>query len=249
MNIDKEFKRIDERKYNELRKISFSLNYLNHPDGSVLIEFGKTRVICSVSIQNEVPGWMKAQKVPGGWLTAEYSLLPSSTGDRVKRERNGIGGRTHEIQRLIGRSLRAACDLSLLDGKTVFIDCDVIDADGGTRCASITGAMVALNLAVNKLLKQKTLSKNPIIKQIAAVSVGIISGTPILDLCYTEDSAAEVDMNVIMTEDMEIVEIQGTGEKNTFTRAQMSKMIDLAENGIQTILTIQKNVLNNTNFQ
>ena len=234
--------RIDGRKQDELRSIKITPGYLHHPTGSVLIECGLTRVICSATVVNEVPSWMRAQKIKKGWLTAEYQLLPTSTHDRVKRERKGIGGRTQEIQRLIGRSLRASCDLSKLEGKTIYIDCDVLDADGGTRCASISGAMVALKIAVNKLLTSGEIKENPIINNIAAVSVGIIDNKAILDLCYTEDCGAEVDMNVIMTDKNEFVEIQGTAEGKTFARNKMNDMLDIAEKGINNIFKIQNDI-------
>jgi ribonuclease PH len=234
--------REDGRKINELRNIKITPNYLKHPTGSVLIEFGNTRVICCATIADEIPGWMRAQNVKGGWITSEYQLLPTSTGERVKRERKGVSGRTQEIQRLIGRSLRAACDLEKIPGKTIYIDCDVIDADGGTRCASISGAMVALNIAVGKLLENGKLKENPVKTNIAAVSVGILNDTSILDLCYTEDSNAEVDMNVIMTSEGEFVEVQGTAEGKTFSRDQMNEMLDLAVKGNNEIFKIQQSV-------
>jgi ribonuclease PH len=234
--------REDGRKNDELRKIIITPDYLKHPTGSVLIEFGNTRVICCATIADEVPGWMRAQNVKGGWITSEYQLLPTSTGERVKRERKGVSGRTQEIQRLIGRSLRAACDLEKIPGKTIYIDCDVIDADGGTRCASISGAMVALNIAVKRLLKEGVLKENPIKANIAAVSVGILDDVSMLDLCYSEDSTAEVDMNVVMTSSGEFVEVQGTAEGKTFSRKQMDQMLDLAVKGNNEIFKIQENV-------
>ena len=234
--------REDGRKNDELRNVKITPGYLKNPTGSVLIEFGNTRVICCATVANEVPGWMRAQNVKGGWITSEYQLMPTSTSERVRRERKGVSGRTQEIQRLIGRSLRAACDLEKIPGKTIYIDCDVLDADGGTRCASISGAMVALNIAVEKLLKEGVLEENPIRTNIAAVSVGIADGIPILDLCYTEDSSADVDMNVIMTDKGEFVEVQGTAEGNTFSRSQMNEMLDLAVKGNNEIFNIQKNV-------
>jgi ribonuclease PH len=235
--------RTDGRKHDELRPIKITPGYLHHPTGSVLIECGLTRVICSATVANEVPPWMRAQKIKGGWITAEYQLLPTSTHERVKRERKGVSGRTQEIQRLIGRSLRASCDLSKLEGKTIYIDCDVLDADGGTRCASISGAMVALKIAVNKLLVNGSIKEDPIINNIAAVSVGVIDDTAILDLCYSEDCGAEVDMNIIMTDKNEFVEIQGTAEWKTFTRNKMNEMLDIAEKGINNIFKVQEDVI------
>jgi ribonuclease PH len=235
--------RIDARKQDELRPIKITPGYLHHPTGSVLIECGLTRVICSATVADEVPPWMRAQKIKGGWITAEYQLLPTSTHERVKRERKGVSGRTQEIQRLIGRSLRASCDLSKLEGKTIYIDCDVLDADGGTRCASISGAMVALRIAINKLLVNGSIKEDPIINNIAAVSVGVIDDTAILDLCYSEDCGAEVDMNIIMTDKNEFVEIQGTAEWKTFTRNKMNEMLDIAEKGINNIFKVQEDVI------
>ncbi len=235
--------RSDSRKFDELRPIKITPNYLQHPTGSVLIECGMTRVICSATIANEVPQWMRAQKIKGGWITAEYSLLPTSTHDRVKRERKGISGRTQEIQRLIGRSLRASCDLSKLDGKTVYIDCDVLDADGGTRCASISGAMVALRMAIETLIKSGELEENPLENNIAAVSIGLLKSDIALDLCYSEDCSAEVDMNIIMSDKFEFVEIQGTAEGKTFTRSQMNEMLDIAEKGIREIFNAQNSAI------
>ena len=235
--------RIDARKQDELRPIKITPGYLHHPTGSVLIECGLTRVICSATVADEVPPWMRAQKIKGGWITAEYQLLPTSTHERVKRERKGVSGRTQEIQRLIGRSLRASCDLSKLEGKTIYIDCDVLDADGGTRCASISGAMVALRIAINKLLVNGSIKEDPIINNIAAVSVGVIDDTAILDLCYNEDCGAEVDMNIVMTDKNEFVEIQGTAEWKTFTRNKMNEMLDIAEKGINDIFKVQEDVV------
>ena len=234
--------RSDKRANNELREIHITPNYLKNPTGSVLIEVGNTRVICCATVADEVPGWMRAQNVKGGWLTAEYQLLPTSTSERVRRERKGASGRTQEIQRLIGRSLRAACDLNKIPGKTIYIDCDVIDADGGTRCASISGAMIALKIAVEKLLAEGRITEDPIVTDIAAVSVGVLKGEAILDLCYSEDSNAEVDMNIIMTSEGEFVEVQGTAEGKTFSRGQMNEMLDLAVKGNTEIIKIQNSV-------
>lgn len=233
--------RSDGRAADQIRDIKIIKDFQKNPLASVLIECGNTRVMCSVSLENKVPGWMKAQDVPGGWVTAEYSMLPSSTHTRTRREvkRGKESGRTMEIQRLIGRSLRAAIDLKKLGPITLNIDCDVIDADGGTRCASITGASTALQLAVHRLLENGTLTVNPLKEKIAAISVGIVEGEPLLDLCYVEDSAAEVDMNVIMTESGKFVEIQGTAEEQTFTFDELNAMTKLAKNGIDEIFKIQ----------
>ena len=233
--------RSDGRAADQIREIKIIKDFQKNPLASVLIECGNTRVMCSVSLENKVPGWMKAQDVPGGWVTAEYSMLPSSTHTRTRREvkRGKESGRTMEIQRLIGRSLRAAIDLKKLGPITLNIDCDVIDADGGTRCASITGASTALQLAVHRLLENGTLTVNPLKEKIAAISVGIVEGEPLLDLCYVEDSAAEVDMNVIMTESGKFVEIQGTAEEQTFTFDELNAMTKLAKKGIDEIFKLQ----------
>ena len=233
--------RIDGRAADELRPWIITPDFLRHPAGSVLIACGNTREIAAATIENKVPQWMKNQKVPGGWLTCEYRMLPSATGERTKREASAgkQGGRTVEIQRLIGRSLRMAVDLDLLTEKTITVDCDVIDADGGTRCAGITGAAVAVALACRKL----NLAPSPFKELVAAVSVGIIDGVPMLDLCYEEDSRADVDMNVVMTESGKIIEIQGTAEENPFDRKQLNELLDLAECGLKKIFAIQREAL------
>ena len=238
-------KRSEGRTVEQFRSLKITKNYLAHPTASILVEFGGTKVICSVSIVKGVPGWMRAQKVAGGWLTAEYGMLPSSTHSRMRREATGgkQGGRTVEIQRLIGRSLRSVVDLKALGHNTIYIDCDVIDADGGTRCASITGASVALQLAIKKLFPKQDPNK-PIMREgIAAISVGVVKGTAVLDLDYNEDSTAEVDMNIIMTESGKFVEIQGTAEEQPFTYEEMEQMFGLARNGIKKICEIQKNAV------
>lgn len=235
--------RADGRSRNELRKIRIIPNFLINAYGSVLIEWGNTRVICSATVADEIPQWMKNEKKKGGWITAEYSLLPTSTEVRVKRERNSISGRTQEIQRLIGRCVRGACNLEKLEGKSIYIDCDVIDADGGTRCASITGAMIALRIALTKLAAEGKAPTDVLIKNIAAVSVGIIKRETLLDLCYTEDSSANVDMNVIMSEDGKIIELQGTAEGESFSREELNNMLDSAEKGLKEIFKIQKETL------
>ena len=233
--------RTDGRKPDELREWSIIPNYLKHPAGSVLISCGNTRVICAATLEDKVPQWMKNQKVSGGWVTAEYGMLPSATGERVKREASSgkQSGRTVEIQRLIGRSLRMATDLELLGEHTCLIDCDVIDADGGTRCASISGGALALAMACKR-------NDIPAFKEmVAAVSVGIVGGVAMLDLCYEEDSAAEVDMNVIMTESGKLIEVQGTAEDKPFSRTQLNELLDLAEHGAKQIFAIQRNILEN----
>lgn len=240
------FKRIDNREWDELRKIWFTPRFQNHPLSSILVEIGGTRVICSVTLEHKVPSWMRNQKVSGGWLTAEYGMLPGATGERFGREASAgkQGGRTIEIQRLIGRSLRAVMDLSLLDGYTVTVDCDVIDADGGTRCASITGAAVALAAAMRSHKVRKiTNDVNPMKELVAAVSVGMTGEQPILDLNYAEDSTAGVDMNIVMTESGKMIEIQGTAEHRNFSRQELNNMLDLAEKGLQKIFSCQHKVL------
>ncbi len=236
--------RLDGRQNNELRPLAFVPDYQLHPLGSVLAVCGRTRVVCAVSVENAVPSWMKAQDIPGGWITAEYQMLPSATNTRSTREvtKGKLSGRSAEIQRLIGRSLRAVVDLQKLPGITLHVDCDVIDADGGTRCASITGACAALERAAAKLMADGTLSESPIKARVAAVSVGIVNGEPMLDLCYEEDSAAEVDMNVVMTSTGRFVEIQGTGEEATFDDAQLASLLALARQGLAGLFAEQQRI-------
>ena len=234
--------RYDGRKPDQLRAVKFTRDFTINAKASVLVEMGNTKVICAVSVDESVPGWMRAQNVEGGWLTCEYSMLPSATADRAKREASmgKLGGRTMEIQRLIGRALRSVLDLKKLGRRQLYIDCDVIQADGGTRTASITGAYVALRMAVDRLLAEKLLKEDPIKDSIAAISVGIYKGVPLLDLCYFEDSKAEVDMNVVMTASGKLVEVQGTAEEEPFTKEQMAQMMDLAEKGIKELFEAQK---------
>ncbi len=234
--------RQDGRSADALRPIKFSNHIAPHATGSTLIEWGDTRVICAATVEESVPRWMKAQGVEGGWATAEYSMLPYSTLDRKSRDisRGKIDGRSQEIQRLIGRSMRSAIDLKKLGARTVWIDCDVLQADGGTRTASITGGFVALCLAVNKLLAEGKLTESPIVNTIAAVSVGVVDGRALLDLCYVEDAAAEVDMNLVMTGDGEFIELQGTGEEATFSPAQLEDMLGLGKGGIKELLKLQQ---------
>ena len=208
-----------------------------------MIEWGDTRVICGVSVEESVPRWMQDQD--GGWITAEYSMLPYSTLDRKKRDvnRGKLDGRSTEIQRLIGRSMRSAIDLKKVGGKTFWIDCDVLQADGGTRTASITGAYVAMGLAVNKMIAEGKLEENPFLDPVAAVSVGIVEGTALLDLCYVEDVAAEVDMNLVMTTTGQYIEIQGTGEEATFSPDQLSALLDLGREGVGLLGGLQKDAI------
>ncbi len=233
--------RIDERDLNELRPVKITRNYIMHPAGSVLIEMGNTKVICTASIEEKVPGFLKG--TGSGWVTAEYGMLPGSTGQRKSRNTKGIDGRSQEIQRLIGRSLRSVVDLNRLGERTIWIDCDVIQADGGTRTASITGAFVALRDAVDKLMASNLLSSDPILTNVAAVSVGIVDGKPMLDLCYEEDSAAHVDMNLVMTGQGEFIEVQGTGEERPFTRDQLNDLVALGEMGIKQLISAQNQAL------
>ncbi len=237
--------RQDQRGLDEMRPLQFVLNVAPHATASVLSCFGNTRVICAVTIEEDVPRWMKFQHVPGGWLTAEYAMLPYSTLDRKKRDSTAgkVDGRSVEIQRLIGRSLRAVMDLNALGPRTVWVDCDVLQADGGTRTASITGSAVALSIALNRLVASGALERNPMKKLVSAVSVGKLGGTPLLDLCYVEDHDAEVDMNVVMTEQGEYVEVQGSGEEAVFTANEMSKMLALASKGIADITAAQKEAI------
>ena len=231
--------RSGNRKPGELREVRIVRNYTKHAEGSVLIECGDTKVICTASVDEKVPAFLKGKDQ--GWVTAEYGMLPRSTGTRTKREAaNGKQfGRTQEIQRLIGRALRAVVDLQKLGERTIQIDCDVIQADGGTRAASITGAFVALHDAVSKLLKDKTIASSPLTDFVAAVSVGICQGKPVLDLDYQEDSACDTDMNVVMTGSGGLVEVQGTAEGETFSREQMEAMLDLAQSGIKQLIAKQ----------
>jgi ribonuclease PH len=226
-----------------LRDVKITRNYTRYAEGSVLIEFGNTKVICTASVEDGVPSFLRGKG--SGWLTAEYSMLPRATQTRSAREssRGKVGGRTHEIQRLIGRSLRAVTDLSLLGERTLFIDCDVIQADGGTRTASITGAYVALADAVQKLSSSRVLQRNPLLEAVAAVSVGIVDGAILLDLDYDEDSSAEVDMNFVMTSSNRFVEVQGTAESKPFGIEEMDAMRALAVSGITRLFEIQKEVL------
>jgi ribonuclease PH len=235
--------RSNNRKNNELRKVDIVKNFVKHPAGSVLISFGDTKVLCSASIEEKVPPFLKDSGE--GWVTAEYGMLPSSTHSRMIREaaKGKQTGRTVEIQRLIGRALRAVVDRAVLGERSVLIDCDVLQADGGTRTASITGSFIALKMAVDKLLEEGKINKNPIKEFMAAVSVGIIDGEVMLDLDYSEDSTAQVDLNLIATETGKIIEIQGTAEGDPFDRTELDTMIDIGLEGINNLIKMQKNVL------
>jgi len=236
-------RRVDGRRPDELRPVQIVPDYIEYPEGSVLIEMGGTRVICNVTVEEGVPGWLRAQGKEQGWVTAEYALLPRATHTRTPRETNGLRGRTQEIRRLIGRSLRAAVDLTQLGERTLIVDCDVIQADGGTRTASITGGYVALRLALERLIRGGLLPREVLRPPVAAVSVGVVNGVPLLDLCYEEDSIAEVDFNVVMNAAGEYVEVQGTAEGRTFSRRVMDELFDLAEQGIARLLEVQRQVL------
>jgi ribonuclease PH len=238
--------RVDGRRANQLRPIRFQNNVAPHAAGSTLIEWGNTRVICGVTIEDIVPRWMKEQSVPGGWITAEYSMLPYSTLQRKQRDatKGRIDGRSQEIQRLIGRAMRAGIDLAKVGPRTIWVDCDVLQADGGTRTAAITGAYVALSMAVRKLVTQGKLAESPMLQPVAAVSIGIVEKRALLDLCYIEDNGAEVDLNLVMNGAGEFIELQGTGEESTFTEAQLSEMLALGKAGIRELLRAQQEALN-----
>jgi ribonuclease PH len=235
--------RSDGRKPNQLRPLAITPGYIKTADGSVLIEMGDTKVICTAKLEDRVPPFLRNSGK--GWITAEYGMLPGSSQVRIGREsaRGKIGGRTHEIQRLIGRSLRAVADLKNLGERSVWIDCDVIQADGGTRTASITGAYVALTEAVRRWVERGLLTSNPIKDAVAAVSIGMVDGKILLDLCYEEDSKAEVDMNFVMTGSGKFIEVQGTAESAPFTRRQMERMAEIAQQGIKELIKAQKKVI------
>lgn len=231
--------RIDERNSSQLRPVTLTVDVLDYAEGSVLIEAGKTRVLCAASVEERVPPFLEGKE--RGWVTAEYNMLPRATHTRSSRERDGkVGGRTQEIQRLIGRSLRAIVDMKALGPRTIILDCDVLQADGGTRTASITGAYVALHRACSLLMKRGLLAKHPVTTAVAAISVGVVKGDILLDLCYAEDSRADVDFNVVMTAEHEFIEVQGTGENAVFSRSTMDSLVVLAEQGITELLELQK---------
>jgi ribonuclease PH len=240
--------RNDGRQADELRDLDFAVDFTEQPLGSVLTSMGRTRVLCTVSEELSVPKWMRGSG--RGWLTAEYSMLPGATDRRTDREatRGKVSGRTMEIQRLIGRSLRAVVPLESLGERTLWVDCDVLQADGGTRTASISGAFVALALALARLDRKKALSGPPLRDQVAAISVGVVAGTPVLDLPYVEDSRAEVDMNVVATGAGRFVEVQGTGEDGTFDRGELDALLDLALGGIATICELQRDAVESAGY-
>lgn len=242
-NLQMPLFRPDQRSADALRPTRLTPGYISSPEGSVLIEVGNTRVLCNATIEVGVPGWMRNSGK--GWVTAEYGMLPRATLTRSPREaeRGKIGGRTHEIQRLIGRSLRSVVDMKALGERTIILDCDVLQADGGTRTAAITGACVALAIALGKLVQAGTLKQNPLKQMIAATSVGIVDGNTLLDLCYEEDSRATVDMNVVMLASGGLVETQATAEKDSYSRAELTAMLDLAEQGIRQLFAAQQQAL------
>jgi ribonuclease PH len=237
--------RSNNRASDKIREVTFQTGIAPQASGSVLISFGRTQVLCAASIEEWVPRWMKEQGVTGGWLTAEYSMLPYSTAPRKQRDssRGKIDGRSTEIQRLIGRSLRAGIDLEGLGSRTLWVDCDVLQADGGTRTASITGASVAIALACNKLVKEGKLAKSPVSRQIAAVSVGVVGSEVLLDLDYPEDRDAEVDLNLVMTGNLEFIELQASGEENVFCDSQLAAMLDYGRRGISELVARQQEIL------
>lgn len=234
--------RKDKRAVDQIRNTKITPHISPYAEGSALIEIGNTKVICTATVEDRVPPFLRNKGT--GWVTAEYAMLPRATNTRTSREIQRPSGRTQEIQRLIGRSLRAVVDMKILGERQIFLDCDVILADGGTRCASITGAYVALALACKKLVSKGVLKRSPIISEVAAVSVGMLQNTAILDLCYDEDSTAEVDMNIVCTGAGKFIELQGTAEREPFSREQMNEMLELAEKGISQLFTIQRYAIN-----
>src|SRR2546423_13336397 len=239
-----QFLRTDNRAVDELRAVKITPGFIAHAEGSALIEMGNTRVICAASVEEKLPPHLRGQRTEG-WVTAEYGMLPRSTHTRSVREigRGGPSGRTHEIQRLIGRSLRAIVNRKVLGERTITLDCDVLQADGGTRTAAITGAYVALAIACKRLMKERRITKSPINTEVAAVSVGIVEATALLDLKYDEDSRAEVDMNIVCTGDARFIEVQGTAEGSPFTREQMDNLLELAKRGIDQLVRVQRQVI------
>ncbi|MCL2498491.1 MAG: ribonuclease PH [Symbiobacteriaceae bacterium] len=235
--------RVDQRAPSELRPLKLEIGSNIYAEGSALISCGDTKVYCTASVEERVPAFLKG--TGSGWVTAEYDMLPRATQTRNQRERqrNGISGRTQEIQRLIGRSLRAVCNLEALGERSIYLDCDVLQADGGTRTAAITASWVALICALNGLVRERRLRQLPILSQAAAVSVGLVNNQVLLDLCYVEDSSAQVDMNVVMNSHAELIEVQGCGERSTFSRQQMNAMIDLAEKGLGELFVLQREAL------
>ncbi|MBN1976770.1 MAG: ribonuclease PH [Anaerolineae bacterium] len=233
--------RPDGRRFDELRPVKFTLDYVDYPEGSVLIELGRTRVLCNASVEETVPAWMAGKGT--GWLTAEYALLPRSTHTRTPRETQGLRGRTQEIRRLIGRSLRAGVDLDLLGERTLVVDCDVLQADGGTRAAAVTGGYVAAALALRRLTGRGAVPAGVLALPVAAISVGVVAGQVCLDMCYAEDRDAEVDLNVVMTAEGRLIEVQGTAEGAPFSRETLNHMLDLASRGVASLVQRQSEAL------
>jgi ribonuclease PH len=235
--------RPDGRNNNELRKVTITRNFIGTAEGSVLMELGNTRVICTASIEERVPPFLKDQN--RGWVTAEYSMIPRATRTRMLRESTAgkVGGRTHEIQRLIGRSLRSVVDMGIMGQRTIWVDCDVIQADGGTRTAAISGAFICVSDAFDYAVRKGLMIKNPLRDYLAAISVGIVNGEPVLDLCYKEDSSADVDMNIVMTGSGDLVEIQGTAEGNPFSSKMLDAMLGLSREGIDKLVSLQKDLI------
>lgn len=233
--------RIDGRQPHQIRPVKITPHFVDYPEGSVLIEMGNTRVLCNATLEETVPRWMK--DTGKGWITAEYSMLPRSTHTRIRRETSGLSGRTQEIKRLVGRSLRAAFDLHAMGERMCIVDCDVLQADGGTRTASITGGYVAAALAMKKAIAERRMPAKVLSNPMAAISVGVVNGNVLLDLCYSEDSKADVDANIVMTSNGRLIEVQGTAEGQTFSRAQLNKMLDFAEHGIAELIDAQKAAL------
>ena len=234
--------RSDNRKMNQMRPVKITTGSQAYAEGSAMIEIGNTRVLCAATVEEKVPPFLRGQGI--GWVTAEYGMLPRSTNTRNSRpSQTKISGRSTEIQRLIGRSLRGIIDMNLLGERTIILDCDVLQADGGTRCASITGAFVALHQAVETLVTSNMITKSPLISAVAAVSVGFVDQEALLDLSYEEDSRADVDCNIVMTDKLELMELQGTGEKTPFSRDMLTRLLDLGESGIKQLLAVQKEIL------
>jgi ribonuclease PH len=231
--------RLDGRSPLDLREVGVETHYIEQAPESVLLSMGRTKVLCTATVSEGVPKWLENRLPPQGWVTAEYSLLPRSTNTRSQRERRGPGGRTQEIQRLIGRSLRAGVDMNRLGARSVIVDCDILEADGGTRTASITGGWLALARALKPLLESGDLRRDPLISPVAAVSVGLVDGEALLDLCYEEDSVADVDMNVVMNGKGDLIEVQATAEGHTFSRPQLEELLDLAHRGIDQLVEVQ----------
>jgi ribonuclease PH len=231
--------RLDGRIARDLRKVKVETGFIDQAPESVLFSMGRTKVLCTATVSEGVPKWLENRLPPQGWVTAEYSLLPRSTNTRSRRERKGVGGRTQEIQRLIGRSLRAGVDMNRLGARSVMVDCDILEADGGTRTASITGGWLALARAIKPMLESGELRRDPLISPVAAVSVGLVDGEALLDLNYEEDSVADVDMNVVMNGNGDLIEVQATAEGHTFSRSQLEGLLDLAHKGIDQLIELQ----------